>query len=68
MEQFKTFIQFLTTKPVWAKIVILLAASAIAFALSSCSSMARVQRDGVHIDTVRVDYIIKTKNFSTQSF
>lgn len=39
-------------------------AALAAFFLSSCSAQARLQRSGVHIDTVRVDYIIRSNNLT----
>ena len=39
-------------------------AALAAFFLASCSAQARLQRSGVHIDTVRVDYIIRSNNLT----
>nr|DAI25213.1 MAG TPA: hypothetical protein [Microviridae sp.] len=33
--------------------------------LTSCSAQAKMARTGVHIDTVRVDYIIRSRNLQT---
>ena len=47
----------------WTLVSSIVAALA-AFFLSSCSAQAKVARTGVHIDTVRVDYIIRSNNFT----
>lgn len=60
------FKNLLRSKKFWTLVTAIVAALAAFFA-ASCSSMARVQKDGVHIDTVRVDYIIKSNNFSKQN-
>ena len=39
-------------------------AALAAFFLASCSAQAKVQRSGVHIDTVRVDYIVRSNNLT----
>jgi hypothetical protein len=52
---------FYRSKAFWTLISSIIAALA-AFFLSSCSAQARVQRNGIHIDTVRVDYIIRSNN------
>lgn len=54
---------FYKSKAFWTLISSIVAALA-AFFLSSCSAQAKVARAGVHIDTVRVDYIIRSNNFS----
>ena len=46
------------SKAFWTLISSIVAALA-AFFLASCSAQARMHRSGVHIDTVRVDYIIR---------
>lgn len=51
----------LKSKKFWTLIAALVAAFA-AFFTSSCSASAKVSKSGVHIDTVRVDYIIRSKN------
>lgn len=54
---------FYKSKAFWTLVSSIIAALA-AFFLSSCSAQARVQRNGVHIDTVRVDYIIRSNNLT----
>lgn len=52
---------FYKSKAFWTLISSIVAALA-AFFLASCSAQARLQRSGVHIDTVRVDYIVRSNN------
>lgn len=54
----------LKSKKFWTLITAIVAALS-AFFLSSCSVQAKVQREGIHIDTVRVDYIVRSRNFQT---
>jgi hypothetical protein len=54
---------FYRSKSFWTLISSIIAALA-AFFLSSCAAQARVQRNGVHVDTVRVDYIIRSNNLT----
>jgi len=54
---------FYKSKAFWTLISSIVAALA-AFFLSSCSVQAKVYRNGVHIDTVRIDYIIRSNNFT----
>ena len=54
---------FYKSKAFWTLISSIVAALA-AFFLASCSAQARMQRSGVHIDTVRVDYIIRSNNLT----
>ena len=54
---------FYRSKAFWTLVSSIVAALA-AFFLSSCTAQAKVARTGVHIDTVRVDYIIRSNNFS----
>ena len=54
---------FYKSKAFWTLISSIVAALA-AFFLSSCSAQARMQRSGVHVDTVRVDYIIRSNNLT----
>lgn len=54
---------FYKSKAFWTLVSSIVAALA-AFFLASCSAQARVQRSGVHIDTVRVDYIIRSNNLT----
>lgn len=58
MEKFKNLLK---SKKFWTLIAALVAAFA-AFFTTSCSASAKVSRSGVHIDTVRVDYIIRSRN------
>lgn len=52
---------FYKSKAFWTLVSSIVAALA-AFFLASCSAQAMMQRSGVHIDTVRVDYIIRSNN------
>ena len=61
MEKIKAL---LTSKKFWTLVAAVVAALA-AFFTTSCAAQAKVRREGIHIDTVRVDYIIRTKNFQT---
>lgn len=54
---------FYKSKAFWTLISSIVAALA-AFFLASCSAQARLQRSGVHVDTVRVDYIIRSNNLT----
>lgn len=54
---------FYKSKAFWTLVSSIVAALS-AFFLSSCSAQARLQRSGVHIDTVRVDYIIRSNNLT----
>ena len=54
---------FYKSKAFWTLVSSVVAALA-AFFLSSCAAQARVQRNGVHVDTVRVDYIIRSNNLT----
>lgn len=53
----------LKSKKFWTLVAAIVAALA-AFFTTSCSASAKVQRSGIHIDTVRVDYIIRSRNAS----
>lgn len=54
---------FYKSKAFWTLVSSIIAALATFF-LSSCSAQARVQRSGIHVDTVRVDYIIRSNNLT----
>ena len=54
---------FYKSKAFWTLLASIIAALS-AFFMASCSAQAKVYRQGVHIDTVRVDYIIRSNNFS----
>lgn len=56
-------IPFYKSKAFWTLVSSIIAALS-AFFLASCSAQAKVARTGVHIDTVRVDYIIRSNNFT----
>ena len=64
MENLKKLLSWLQAFPAWARIVILALVAAILAIVSftSCAAQAKMQRHGVHIDTVRVDYIIRSRN------
>jgi len=51
------------SKAFWTLVTSIVAALS-AFFLSSCSAQAKVYRNGIHVDTVRVDYIIRSNNFT----
>lgn len=61
---------FYKSKAFWTHVssiialVLSIIAALSAFFLASCSAQAKVARTGVHIDTVRVDYIIRSNNFT----
>ena len=61
MEKLK---QVLTSKKFWTLIAAIVAAFA-AFFTVGCAAQAKVQREGIHVDTVRVDYIIRSRSFTT---
>ena len=54
---------FYKSKAFWTLVSSIIAALS-AFFLASCSAQAKVARTGIHIDTVRVDYIIRSNNFT----
>ncbi len=54
---------FYKSKAFWTLVSSIVAALA-AFFLASCSAQARMQRSGIHVDTVRVDYIIRSNNIT----
>ena len=54
---------FYKSKAFWTLVSSIIAALS-AFFLASCSAQARMQRSGIHIDTVRVDYIIRSNNLT----
>lgn len=67
MENLKKLLEWLRTLPSWARVVVLALIAAILaiLSLTSCSATAKMQRSGVHIDTVRVDYIIRSRSIET---
>lgn len=64
VENLKKLFEWLKTLPSWARVVVLALIAAILaiVSLTSCSATAKMNRTGVHIDTVRVDYIIRSRN------
>ena len=58
------FVDLITSKKFWTLIAAIVAALA-AFFTVGCAAQAKVQRAGVHIDTVRVDYIVRSRSFTT---
>lgn len=56
-------LSLLKSKKFWVLVSSIVAALS-AFFLASCSVQGKMNRSGVHIDTVRVDYIIRSRNFS----
>ena len=58
------FTDLVTSKRFWTLIAAIVAALA-AFFTVGCAVQAKVHRDGVHIDTVRVDYIVRSRSFTT---
>lgn len=54
---------FYKSKAFWTLVSSIIAALS-AFFLASCSAQAKVSRSGIHIDTVRVDYIIRSNNYT----
>lgn len=58
MEKLKSLLK---SKKFWTFVAAIVAALT-AFFTTSCSVAAKVNRSGVHIDTVRVDYVIRSRN------
>lgn len=54
---------FYKSKAFWTLVSSIIAALS-AFFLASCSAQAKVFRSGVHVDTVRVNYIIRSNNYT----
>lgn len=52
------------SKKFWTLVSAIVAALA-AYFLAACTYQAKVHRDGVHIDTVRVDYTVRSRNTVT---
>lgn len=57
------FSDLITSKKFWTFIAAIVAALA-AFFTVGCAVQAKLQREGVHIDTVRVDYIVRSRSFT----
>ena len=66
MENWNKLFTWLKALPPWARITVISLVAALVAVLSftSCAAQAKIQREGVHIDTVRVDYIIRSRNIS----
>ncbi len=58
------FTDLITSKKFWTLVAAIVAALA-AFFTVGCAAQARVQRQGIHTDTVRVNYIIRSRSFTT---
>lgn len=54
---------FYKSKAFWTLVSSVIAALS-AFFLASCSAQAKIHRSGVHIDTVRLDYIVRSNNYT----
>ncbi len=50
------------SKRFWTLVSAVIAALA-AFFLASCVSMAHIRSNGVHIDTIKTDFVTKSKDF-----
>lgn len=61
MEKLKNL---LTSKKFWTLLAAIVAALA-AFFTSSCTAQAHIQKHGIHCDTVKVDYQIRSRNIHT---
>lgn len=51
------------SKKFWSLVAAVVAALA-AYFCTGCAAQAKVQRYGVHIDTVRVDYIVRSRTLT----
>lgn len=60
--QMEKILALLRSKKFWTLVAAIVAALT-AFFTTACSVTAKVQRHGVHIDTIRTDYIIRSRNF-----
>lgn len=61
MEKLKNL---LTSKKFWTLVAAIVAALA-AFFTTSCTAQAHIQKHGVHCDTVKVDYQVRSRNIQT---
>lgn len=61
MEKLKNL---LTSKKFWTLVAAIIAALT-AFFTSSCTAQAHIQKHGVHCDTVKVDYQVRSRNLHT---
>lgn len=57
------FTDLITSKKFWTLIAAIVAALA-AFFTVGCAVQSKVHREGIHIDTVRVDYIVRSRSFT----
>lgn len=55
--------ELIKSKKFWTLVAAVVAALAAFFA-SSCSAQYKVHKDGIHVDTVRVDYIVRSRNYT----
>lgn len=62
LDKLLSIVDFLKKNPVITIAVIAAALASLIF--PSCSAQAKVSRSGVHIDTVRVDYIVRSRTFT----
>lgn len=62
--QMEKILALLRSKKFWTLVAAVVAALT-AFFTTACSATAKVQRHGVHIDTIRTDYIIRSRNIQT---
>lgn len=62
--QMEKILALLRSKKFWTLVAAVVAALT-AFFTTACSATARVQRHGVHIDTIRTDYTIRSRNIQT---
>lgn len=64
MEKLKSI---LTSKKFWELVAAIVAALSVYF-LAGCTATARVQRSGVHCDTVQVNYEVRTRSSNSSSY
>lgn len=62
--QMEKILALLRSKKFWTLVAAIVAALTAFFA-TACSATAKVQRHGVHIDTIRTDYTIRSRNIQT---
>lgn len=54
----------LSSKKFWTLVAAIVAALSAFFA-TSCSAQVKIKRDGVHVDTVRVEYFMRSRNYQS---
>lgn len=64
MENLKSIIK---SKRFWELLAAIVAAFA-AYFLAGCTATARVQRSGVHCDTVQVQYEVRSRSSNTSAY